>query len=102
MPDRPLAQNGRRLPLQCHPGTKWVVETRGTALLRTDTGASAELGYPDAALWDFVVRNVEYPRMVAMIAALAHCDSASASAWIEGRFRQWTDDGWLEDGDVHG
>ena len=81
----------------CHPEVKWSVVTRGLLLFRPDE-APRVLGYPEAALWDLLSRNVPYDRAIRLFAAIAYKatdDRRSASAVAKAAIGDWLEDGLL-------
>ncbi len=73
----------------------WVVESDGIVVIRRDSGQFARFGYPEAALWDFICRNVPESRMLPMLSALMTCRADETLRWSRDALAEWVDAGWL-------
>jgi hypothetical protein len=61
---------------------RWAVETAGVVLIDGATGTATTLGYPRAAIWDFLTRGEPEEQICAKLCAIARCDSATAQALV--------------------
>jgi hypothetical protein len=66
------------------------------------TGASVSLGYPQAAIWDFVVCGESGERMVAKLCAIAGLEPAAAQALMIETIAAWWEAGFIAPGDSSG
>jgi hypothetical protein len=101
MPDPTVAVARAHPERRVHPETTWAVVSSGVVLVRRDIGQTLALGYPEAALWDFVVRDIPMDRVRQMVAALTNT-GAEDSAWIGRTLRLWSEQGWVLDAECHG
>lgn len=83
---------------RCHPEVAWAVESVGLTLIRRDTGRRLALGYPEAALWELLSREVPLPRLTGMMAAIAGLELQAARAWVTETIGRWVQGGWLVQG----
>lgn len=82
--------------LDCAPHVTWSVDSSCVRLVNLQRGVLATLRYPDAALWDFVVRGVGERRMVAMMRHIgAFAGEAETLLFIRSRLREWEEQGWI-------
>ena len=58
----------------------WTVEAGGVVLIDCATGAATTLGYPQAAIWDFLTRGEPEEKICAKLCAIASLDPAAAQA----------------------
>jgi len=73
------------------PGVRWAVEREGIMVIN---GAQAvEIGYPEAALWDLVVREVPWPRAVGMLSAIARISDVEAAKLAGDTLHEWAASG---------
>ncbi|MDO8589613.1 MAG: hypothetical protein Q7T82_21520 [Armatimonadota bacterium] len=84
--------------VRCRAKVSWAAQSNGLLLMRQDTGASATLSYPEAAIWDLLSRNVGYERVVKIISAMERIGADRAADVVESAVRQWLVDGWLVNG----
>jgi hypothetical protein len=61
---------------------RWAVETGGVVLIDSATGAATTLGYPQAAIWDFLTRGESDEEICAKLCAIASLDPAAARALV--------------------
>lgn len=92
----------RDLAARCHPAAAWAVEQRGVRVIRRDTGTSRHLDYPEAALWDLLIRRVPSSRLIAMMGTLTGEAPPAIRAWITRTVRQWNNEGWIVGGEDDG
>ena len=60
----------------------WAVEACGVVVVNRATGVTTTLGYPRAAIWDFIARGQSGARIRAMLCAVASCDPPAARALL--------------------
>ena len=87
---------------RCHPDVVWAVETGGLILIRRDTGKKLILGYPEAALWDFLSRGIPLQRVKRMMVAIAHIEQKATHKLVNETIGVWTQEGWLTGGGEDG
>ena len=63
-------------------GVKWAVEAGGVVLIDCATGAGTTLGYPQAAIWDFLTRGESIVSIAAKVCAIASLDQAASEALV--------------------
>jgi hypothetical protein len=61
---------------------RWAVEADGVTLIHGGTGAALTLGYPRAAIWDFLTRGESCEQMGPKLCAIAACGPEAARALI--------------------
>lgn len=78
------------------PNVTWTVDAGCVQLVSVSRGVLARLPYPDAALWDFVVRGVDGSRTIAMMKHIGgFTDDDAVSSFIDARLREWVRKGWI-------
>ncbi len=75
------------------PEVRWVVESHGVRILPEDKRAGVWLGYPDAALWDFVDRRLARDRRDRLLAVLTNQGPEAAGVWAERLLCSWEQQG---------
>ncbi len=63
-------------------GVRWAVEAWGVVLVHEGTGATVTLGYPQAAIWDFLTREETSDRIAERREVIASLDPAGAKALV--------------------
>lgn len=76
-------------------GVRWAVEAGGVALVNDSTGTGATLGYPQAAIWDFLTRGEPGERIAARLCVVASLDMAAAQALVLETVAAWEQAGFL-------
>jgi hypothetical protein len=79
------------------PGVRWAVEEDGI-LLDDGAGCIAKVGYPDAAVWDFMVRGYRYGQLVELMTHIAGLDEAAAGELVGECLERWAEGGVLRKG----
>ena len=74
---------------------KWAVEARGVLLINPETGATEMLGYPQAAIWDFLTRGESTERIAAKMCAIASLEPTAARVLVEETVAAFQEAGWL-------
>ena len=78
------------------PGVHWLVGR--TSLTIVDRlGAARQVGYPEAAVWDFLVRGHSPADASNMVAAVASLDPDGAAELVRASIAGWVACGWLEE-----
>lgn len=78
------------------PGVHWLVGR--TSLTVVDRlGASGRVAYPEAAVWDFLVRGHSPAEASHLVAAVASLDPAGAAEVVRASIERWIACGWLEE-----
>lgn len=77
------------------PGVHWVVG-RATLTVTGANGTAVTLGYPDAAVWDFVSRGYAVRDVERLIAPLAALEPAAAAAVVRTAIGKWIESGFLQ------
>lgn len=84
---------------RCAPGIGWVVQTTGLTLVRQGEGVVAELGYPEAAVWDLASRGYRFDRLVFVIRHVAGLDEEAARRLVLETLQGWVRAGLLVRGE---
>ncbi len=79
----------------CSSHTSWIVEQRGVVLIDTNKNRSAQLCYPEAAIWDMLTRKWPRERLLRMLAVIAGADNDTAALLLEKCLEKWSGEGWL-------
>jgi len=96
---RTRAKGGKFVP---DANVLWAVESDGVRLIRRDTAAGICLRYPQAALWDFVCRQVPPARARKMFAVFTKLPEEDADRLMRATLGQWFEAGWITRQDSHG
>ncbi|MEZ5397867.1 MAG: hypothetical protein R2724_34580 [Bryobacterales bacterium] len=85
-------------PLLAHytlaQGVKWVVETHG--LILTDgKGKVWLLHYPEAAIWDLLMREYPMDKVFSMMTYIASINSEEARNLVLNALNNWTQEGLM-------
>ncbi len=81
---------------------RWAVEATGVTLVNDATGAAVALGYPEAAIWDFVARGEALVSIVEKVAAIASLSRDAARMRIFEAVAEWWEAGWVAPEDPRG
>jgi hypothetical protein len=81
---------------------QWAVEIDGVVLIDSRSGRTVKLAYPQAALWDFMVRGDSLDQMTRKMALVASIDSDRSEIWVEQTIAELVRDGFIEKTDAHG
>jgi hypothetical protein len=81
---------------------RWTVESAGVQLFDSATGAVCTLGYPEAAVWDLMVRGRSRPAIVSLMRPIASLDPRHAESLVSGLLIEWCARGFLEREDAPG
>lgn len=71
------------------PGVEWSVEKYGL-LLRLPCGQFEQIGYPEAAIWDLLVRNYSSEKVIELAAHIAGLDLDAARDLVHASVDAWT------------
>jgi hypothetical protein len=90
-----LAQNAP-LVFQCAPDVVWVSTPGGIRVEAVERELSLTLGYPQAALWDFVVRGVSEGRTIGMMRHIGgFADESVTFDFVARSVREWQQQGLI-------
>jgi hypothetical protein len=64
------------------PGLRYIAEPGRIVLLDTQTGRALHLEYPDAAIWDMMIRGYQHRRIADSLQDIAHLTAAHADQLI--------------------
>lgn len=79
----------------CSPGVSWAVENWGLLLINGSTGETKCLSYPEAALWDFLSREIPLQKIISMLSVIVGTGSEAARAMAAAAVDAWVRGGWL-------
>jgi hypothetical protein len=71
------------------------VEQDQVLLVDTRTGAVRPLGYPQAAIWDLIVRDSSWRGIVCKMGAIASLDAEAAERLVREAVDSWLEAGFL-------
>lgn len=74
----------------------WLVESRGVELFDAKSGKRESLPYPQAAIWDLLVRGYGVEAIGPMVELIGGIAPAQAAALVAGSLEDWIRGGWLE------
>ena len=88
-----------RSMFRCAPDVVWSAEPDGIRLVSSTRPVTVKLSYPEAALWDFVVRGVNEARITVMIRHIGGmADDAAASTFVSRCLGEWQRQGLIVPG----
>lgn len=71
------------------PEVVWNSEPNGVRVT-PPSGDSVKLGYPDAALWDFMTRGIAEGRLILMLRHIGGFpDEAAVRTFVSSRLEEW-------------
>jgi hypothetical protein len=73
----------------------WMVEGSGVAVINLDSGLAAQIGYPQAAVWDMFCRGSA--GLVEKTAVVAGISVSEAERMIAEAAERWCVDGLIEE-----
>ena len=82
-------------PYRVAPGVHWIVGRTALTIL-DGNGAARTLGYPEAAVWDFVTRGYSLCDVSRLIAPVASLDPPAARQVVQAAVDGWIASGFLE------
>jgi hypothetical protein len=77
------------------PGVHWVVG-RTSLTIVDEEGTAKALGYPGAAVWDFISRGYPLSDVETLVAAVAALDRPAAQALVRSALAEWAAAGYVE------
>jgi hypothetical protein len=80
---------------------RWAVEAGGVVILDR-AGQATTLGYPPAAIWDFLTRGESEERISAKLCAIASLDAEAAQALTRETVAALRAAGWIAPRDSSG
>lgn len=75
--------------LHCRQDICWTVENNGLLLIDRTAGTVIHMDYPDAALWDFVSREIPLPKIIAMMSAITGKSAQDTKIRIAETLARW-------------
>jgi hypothetical protein len=102
MTDRTIKRHRLTSAYRFSPQIEWSVEDDGIRIFHPVSGAKWRLEYPEAALWDFLTRQLPWPRIVKMMKVIAAMEETQTTVWIKERVEDWKRMGWLMEGEMRG
>ncbi len=76
-------------------GVQWSVGRKTLTVVGGD-GVTKTLGYPDAAVWDFLSRGYSVSDVTRLVAAVASLEPAAAEELVRAAVAEWVECGVLE------
>jgi hypothetical protein len=76
-------------------GVHWTVG-RAAVTIVDPAGVASTIGYPDAAVWDFVSRGYGPGEVAGLVAAVAAIERADAEELVRSSIARWMAGGLLE------
>ncbi len=76
----------------------WVVQSGGIDLVDVRGGHLATLRYPEAAVWDFLVKGYARERCATLLAGITGIDFSRALSAVEQCRSEWEARGYIEVG----
>ena len=80
----------------------WAVEESGVVIVNGATGSATTLGYPQAAIWDFLTRGESGERICSKLCAVASLDTTAAQALLQETVAALRKAGFLAPGKCSG
>jgi len=76
-------------------GVSWFVEEHGVLIIDELSRDSVRLSYPEAAVWDLLVRGSSTLRTASLLREGFALTESEARILVENCVRQWRDIAWL-------
>jgi hypothetical protein len=73
----------------------WAIASHGIRLIRRNGLEQIFLFYPEAALWDFLVRRLPDAVARRALAVVLECPEEEAGRFMERALSRWINQGWL-------
>ena len=83
-------------------GVAWSVERRGVLVFGADGRGGRMLSYPQAAVWDLVVRGNTMDKVSEQLSAIAAVSEEAAKQIARVAVAQWREQGLLVEGGARG
>jgi len=91
-----MMRPGRNDPACCAaPGIRWLVEEYGVLVIDELARRSEALSYPEAAVWELLLRGHSLPETVRMFSHIAGVTDEQAQTSVERCIDRWRQAGWL-------
>ena len=84
------------------PHITWTIESQGICLMDTRSGNSSYLAYPEAALWDLLMRGYAHPEILEMLSAITSVKKERTTVFIQDCITEWLETGYLKQVHNHG
>lgn len=82
--------------LTCAAHAAWAVEHDGILLIDQKKGVAQYIGYPEAMIWDMLVRGRGLDCIQASISAVLALSNEKAGCFLANTVENWKKYGWLE------
>jgi hypothetical protein len=76
-------------------GVSWVVQEHGVVVLDELARRSAPLAYPEAAVWELLLREHPTHEAATALRWILNLPADQAQLLVERCVREWTESGWL-------
>jgi hypothetical protein len=83
-------------------GMIWFVEEHGVLVIDELSRCSRLLSYPEAAVWDLLVRGFSARRAAMLLHGVFALSESAAEVLVTNCLREWSDAGWLNVSDLEG
>jgi len=83
-------------------GVTWLVEEHGILVIDELSRRSQLLQYPEAAVWDLLVRGHGTRRAATLLRWILAIPEPTAETLIKNCLQEWSDAGWLCESDQEG
>lgn len=91
-----MTAGARERAYRAAAGVSWVVQDRGVEVLDEAARRSQRLGYPEAAVWELLLRGHDVPAAAEMLRWVLDVPPEEARELVERCLGEWTRAGWLE------
>lgn len=88
--------------LHCRQDICWTVENDGLLLIDRAAGTVMRMGYPDAALWDLMSREIPLLKIIAMMSVITGKSAQDTEIWVAEANARWEHTTLLIRDDNHG
>jgi hypothetical protein len=78
------------------PRVGWIVQNQGVTLMDADGACLESIPYPQAAVWDSLVKGYSLERCVSLFAVVAGVDSGRAGTSVAECLSSWTEQRYIE------
>lgn len=78
------------------PGCSWVADARGILVLDELARDACALGYPEAAIWELLLRGHSSEEAARLLQWIADLSPEEAQDLVSTRALQWVEAGWLQ------
>ena len=82
-------------PYRVAPGVHWIVGRTALTIVGR-SGVASTIGYPDAAVWDFLSRGYDLGGVADLVSAIAAIEPADAEHLVRSAVADWMARGLVE------